>query len=282
MSIFRVGGSSPSKGSQDRQGLLPISLVAQSRRPYGFRHVVNKIQGRVWTLQGLFAQVAEKSMLRVEGTVGQTTVHVPLSVSSDEEEDTEADKKQLQWRRWSEDVIPNMIAPYMELLFNTTGLRDMKGVRQNKGCDGCALGRFLEVSCIFFECMYIVWVSSYDSLIIDFVLGIEKITLCTCTSPALQLLNRGLFPCVPLEPSLAVDLNVLDFAKELFVNAAPNTTAWCETLEGFLSSRKFKLKTRVRFFLHKFCFVLIEVCNIEQSPWTFWKRSPLVFFPDQQ
>lgn len=76
---------------------------------------------------------------------------------------------------------------------------------------------------------------------------INKITLCTCTSPALQLLSHGLFPCAPLEPSLAVDLNVLDFAKELFVNAAPNTTAWCETLEGFLSSRRFKLKTRVGF-----------------------------------
>ncbi|KDR70621.1 hypothetical protein GALMADRAFT_43068, partial [Galerina marginata CBS 339.88] len=37
---------------------------------------------------------------------------------------------------------------------------------------------------------------------------------------------------------------VLDFARELFVNAAPNTTAWCETLEGFLSARNFKLQTQ--------------------------------------
>lgn len=66
-----------------------------------------------------------------------------------------------------------------------------------------------------------------------------------CTEPSLQLLERGLFPCAPSQPTLAVDLNVLDFARELFVNAAPNTTAWCETLEGFLSSRNFKLKTRV-------------------------------------
>ena len=70
-----------------------------------------------------------------------------------------------------------------------------------------------------------------------------------CKEPALQLLECGLFPCAPSEPTLAVDLNVLDFARELFVNAAPNTTAWCDTLEGFLGSRKYKLKTRVCFYL---------------------------------
>lgn len=83
------------------------------------------------------------------------------------------------------------------------------------------------------------------SMLIILILGIEKLVVCTCTEPALQLLSRGFFPCAPTEPTLAVDLNVLDFARELFVNAAPNTTAWCDTLEGFLGSRKFKLTTRV-------------------------------------
>ena len=43
--------------------------------------------------------------------------------------------------------------------------------------------------------------------------GIEKIVLCTCKEPALQLLSMGLFPCAPLEPSLAVDLNMLGFVE---------------------------------------------------------------------
>jgi len=77
------------------------------------------------------------------------------------------------------------------------------------------------------------------------LIEIELISLCTCTEPAGQLMARGLFPCAPSLPSLAVDLQMLDFAQSLFMNAAPNTTAWCETLEGFLSSRRFKLKTRV-------------------------------------
>ena len=74
---------------------------------------------------------------------------------------------------------------------------------------------------------------------------IEKVVVCTCTDVPLQLLARGLFPCLPVLPTLAVDLQMLDFVRELFVNAAPNTTAWCETLEGFLSARKYKLTTQV-------------------------------------
>lgn len=82
----------------------------------------------------------------------------------------------------------------------------------------------------------------------DFLMNIpelEKITLCTCKEPALQLLQCGFFPCAPQQPLLTVDLDVLDFARDLCINATPNMTAWCETLEGFLSARQFKLSTWV-------------------------------------
>ena len=71
------------------------------------------------------------------------------------------------------------------------------------------------------------------------------VTICKCMPPALQLLNMGLFPCAPTRPSLAIDLNMLDLIGEYFVHAAPNTTAWCETLESFLGDRKYKLTTQV-------------------------------------
>ncbi|KAJ7703706.1 hypothetical protein B0H17DRAFT_1157110 [Mycena rosella] len=67
----------------------------------------------------------------------------------------------------------------------------------------------------------------------------------------LILLQGGLFACSPQNPSLAVDLQVLDFVSRLFVNLPPNNTAFCNTLESFLSSRRYKLATkdtlRVRF-----------------------------------
>lgn len=78
-----------------------------------------------------------------------------------------------------------------------------------------------------------------------FAIELEQISLCTCTKPALQLLSMGLFSCAPSLSFLAVDLQMLDFACELFVNAVPNLTAWCETLEGFLNACQFKLTTKV-------------------------------------
>ena len=54
----------------------------------------------------------------------------------------------------------------------------------------------------------------------------------------------GLFPASPLRPTLAVDLNMLDYVNELFVRSPPNTTAWCDSLEAFLGSRSYKLESR--------------------------------------
>jgi hypothetical protein len=62
---------------------------------------------------------------------------------------------------------------------------------------------------------------------------------------ALQLVERGYFPSAPLEPTLAVDMKVLDFVATLFLNVAPNTTAWCKTVETFLSKQGYKLTTEV-------------------------------------
>ena len=67
--------------------------------------------------------------------------------------------------------------------------------------------------------------------------------VCSC-SACLQLLAMGLFPASPLRPTLAVDLNMLDYVNELFVRSPPNTTAWCDSLEAFLGSRSYKLESR--------------------------------------
>ncbi|KDR80500.1 hypothetical protein GALMADRAFT_62166 [Galerina marginata CBS 339.88] len=205
--------------------LVPFDELPQSRRPYGSKQAVIGHQGLVYTPSGVYAHIAEP-FLTTESTekVDDETNDLPDHDNSEVDEQRIA-KKQRQWRKWSEDIIPALLKPYLTLLSETAGLRDMSQVDDIQGCTGCARGRLLYVSCIYFQ-------------------KIKKVVLCTCTEPALQLLSRGLFPCAPSEPTLAVDLNVLEFARGLFVNAAPNTTAWCETLEGFLSSRDFKLATR--------------------------------------
>lgn len=72
---------------------------------------------------------------------------------------------------------------------------------------------------------------------------------------ALQLLRRGLFPCAPLFPTLAVDLSLLVFVKKLFLRLPPNVTGWCESLEDFWDGRGYRLGTKV-------CVPLSRVLNV--------------------
>jgi hypothetical protein len=49
--------------------------------------------------------------------------------------------------------------------------------------------------------------------------------------------QRGLFPCSPVYPALAVSLEMLEFVSTLFLHLAPNETAWADTLVTFLARR---------------------------------------------
>lgn len=238
--------------------LIPVDDLVPLRRPYGSRNLRLSFEGRVSTPIGMFSQVLPEGVgvdIRRDDLSSS-----PIALDAGEDvgdvgddsddavevkaREARALKRQRQWRKWSEDIIPALLQPYMALLRETDGLRDINSKREVNGCVGCSDGRLLNVTCVYFESMDIVWFIQICFWLITFV-GLEKVTLCTCTEPALQLLQCGFFPCAPQEPSLAVDLGVLEFAQDLFINAAPNTTAWCETLEGFLSARRFKLTTRV-------------------------------------
>ncbi|KAG1777885.1 hypothetical protein EV702DRAFT_1179147 [Suillus placidus] len=71
-----------------------------------------------------------------------------------------------------------------------------------------------------------------------------SIITCPCFPVPLQLLHRGLFPCAPLAPSLAVDLHILEFVRLLFICQAPNQTAWCDAVETFLDGMGYKLSCK--------------------------------------
>jgi hypothetical protein len=163
---------------------------------------------------------------------------------------TSSQKRANQWRRWSEDVIPRMIVPYLSYIQKTSSLRDtnVPGERhRNEGecCSGCRT-RNIKVACVLFDGMLLTcFLSSNISLM--YIIAFEEITIisCPCFPAPLQLLRRGLFPCAPMAPSLAVDLRVLEFVRLLFVRQSPNHTAWCDTLETFLEGMKYKLTSKV-------------------------------------
>jgi hypothetical protein len=79
-------------------------------------------------------------------------------------------------------------------------------------------------------------------------IGIESIVIhpCDCSPTPKQLVSRGFFPCAPIAPTLAVDIEMLRFLGDLFVRIPPNNTAWAETLEVVWARKQYKLDTRVR------------------------------------
>ncbi|KAG6807595.1 hypothetical protein H0H92_006971 [Tricholoma furcatifolium] len=135
-------------------------------------------------------------------------------------------KRETQWKRWQNEIIPQLVAPYMEYMSRTMSLRNSLPTKHIP-CD-CPTRRTIE--------------KPRDAP------GLEKIKLdiCVCASSQSapqQLLLQGYFPCAPLFPSLAVSLKVLDFVSELFLNIPPNNTAWCKAHERFLDRLGFKLTT---------------------------------------
>jgi hypothetical protein len=59
-------------------------------------------------------------------------------------------------------------------------------------------------------------------------------------------MRLGAFGCAPLRPSLAVDLRVLEFARNLFLQISPNNTAITLTLERVLENMGYQLEHQVR------------------------------------
>ncbi|KAG1895948.1 uncharacterized protein F5891DRAFT_1130428 [Suillus fuscotomentosus] len=115
-----------------------------------------------------------------------------------------------QWQHWTNEVITSLIAPYLAYLRKSTSLRDRIELQPDEAaafqCRSSCRRRALEITCILF--------------------------------------NRIYFACVPIAPSLTVDLQLLEFVKTLFVHITPNMTAWCETLEVFLAGRGYQLTTK--------------------------------------
>jgi hypothetical protein len=62
---------------------------------------------------------------------------------------------------------------------------------------------------------------------------------------AVQLVKRGLFPCAPVHPTLAVSIDMLEFVAGLFVHLPPNERAWASNLSDFLKKRGYRLHTSV-------------------------------------
>ncbi|KAJ7859935.1 hypothetical protein B0H14DRAFT_2745682 [Mycena olivaceomarginata] len=130
-----------------------------------------------------------------------------------------------QWESWQLQVIPALVPVFVQLWHRTRGLRETDALPtpSKPACD-CRSSILCKVSVVRFTA-----ISDLD------------IHICECAPAAVQLLRAGLFPSAPWRPSLAVDLRVLEFARNLFGRISPNNTAWTATMESFLRDLGFTL-----------------------------------------
>src|SRR5260370_34221153 len=73
----------------------------------------------------------------------------------------------------------------------------------------------------------------------------------------MQLVNKGLFPCTPVQPGLTVHMVMLDWAATLFQIMAPNIWAWMMMAEIMLQHEGYHFKT-ANSFCHCFSNALIH------------------------
>ena len=116
---------------------------------------MQELEGLVYTTEGIFSQIIPNRTRQYSPDVGVSdhlqAVHVPLAEETEDEDDPNAEKKQRQWLRWSREIIPAMVQPYLSLLHHSSNLSNLANFRSDVGCLGCGMGRQLAVSCIYFE-----------------------------------------------------------------------------------------------------------------------------------
>lgn len=166
-----------------------------------------------------------------------------------------ARKRENQATRWLNTIIPLLVPVYMQLVEKTGNLCTLDTVSETESACTCSAdalsgrGKVKHIKVILMRWTRKLYYMHVSSTILTWTPVLEEVTIriCPCSLAAPQLLKRGFFPCAPLEPTLAFDLRVMEFAMRLFLHMPPNNTALSTTLEGYLDSMGFKLENRVSF-----------------------------------
>src|SRR6266436_3518755 len=91
----------------------------------------------------------------------------------------------------------------------------------------------LNVTCVYMDCLKEI-----------------KVQHCLKCPTAIQLLELGLFPCMPVQPGLAVSLVMLECACTLFLHMVLNVQAWADTVEIMLKHQGYSFRKSHSFRCH--------------------------------
>jgi hypothetical protein len=84
----------------------------------------------------------------------------------------------------------------------------------------------------------------------------------------------GYFPCALVRPTLAFNINLLEFITIGSHQMAPNVAGWSSTLQYFLSIRGYLVSEKVCIFLSRFCVALRN--HLGNDLVALWKCVALV------
>jgi hypothetical protein len=184
-------------------------------------------------------------------------------------------KKAQQVKSWMA-LVSSLVRPYLALLRETESL--LRPIDMLiPPCGHCVTFRTINVVCVYMDSECSLW-WTVNCLLMMFA-GLTPLDFhtCSCSSIAEVLISKGLFPCAPILPSLAVDIKMLCFYNELSMRSAPNNTAWCDALESHLEFSKFKFKTKVH------CLWTLKpqllTLVIGHSPHSLWECFKVVYQP---
>ncbi|PPR03347.1 hypothetical protein CVT26_007775 [Gymnopilus dilepis] len=96
-----------SRATQLPQGVFPIEEAPRLRRPYGFEEPAVTVEGRIYTADGVFAQVLQpaNSLGSVAGDEGgnATMINEPAGGGAPDnaKQQSRDEKKKRQWRKWT-------------------------------------------------------------------------------------------------------------------------------------------------------------------------------------
>lgn len=149
-------------------GLIPKDDIVSKKAPYGSGGAKYFSSSQVLTSQGVFVHadssdaysmdLDNKSQLSDVYAFQGNQVLDTEDLSENDSTDAytqRASKAQRQWIKWNNDIIPQLLQPYMTLMQETASLRNIDKVQNTNKCPGCNLGRNITVQCIYFNSKFL-------------------------------------------------------------------------------------------------------------------------------
>lgn len=139
-----VYGSSDSKFYSHGQAITPGGVLNDMQIHSSGHYSASSVNSAADS-EELQANVLYRNAIDEDSDTGD------LDDNSDGANARRATKTERQWIKWSQEIIPILLQPYMILMEETQSLRDTSALKDTQHCQGCEKGRIIHVSCLFFN-----------------------------------------------------------------------------------------------------------------------------------